>query len=158
MGNIPEFYAADCNIYITIQHLEELLKNKKAELSVYRKKNKHVKVYKDNLSMSYLSNELNSYSFEVNAFNLVKNAENCKMIIGDEKELVLFSNGPDSESDTELEAKKQLKMHYDKYAEDHMTDSSSEFSFGVFHILGSFWAIGLIFTENLKVKLEVLAF
>ena len=76
--------------------------------------------------MSSLANDLNSFSFEINAFNLVRNAYNCQMIIADAKKYILFKNGPNSKSDNEQHAKKVLKVFYDAYVAENSVGSSGE--------------------------------
>ena len=62
-------------MYITLDELKNLISKTGTDVFMYRKKNKNVKVYQQTFTMSNLEGNMNSYSFEINAFNLVRN---CK--------------------------------------------------------------------------------
>jgi hypothetical protein len=124
---IPKYYTVNCNIFITLGHLDKLISTRTADIFLYRRKNKNCRIYKPSLSMSGIDGGLNSFSFELNAFNLVRNAENCKMVIGNPQDYILMTQEVNSNRDTEKLAAKKMKEHYDRYIADNLAGANSKY-------------------------------
>jgi len=95
----PKYGVIDLNMFLSLNHVKEVLKTQSAEIFKFRLKKKKVdsmkKLIKTNLEG--MNEPLNSYSFELNAFTLLKLTKNAKMIIRDSKEAVLYLASPASE-------------------------------------------------------------
>lgn len=76
--------------------------------------------------MSSVEDGLNSFSFEINAFNLVRNASNCKMVLGDAKECLMLTEEPDSNKDSEKKIGSKLKAMYDAYVSNNVAGESGK--------------------------------
>lgn len=113
----PKYGVIDLNMFIKLDHIKEVLKTYPAEIFKFRLKKKKVdsmkKLIKTNLEG--MNDPLNSYSFELNAFAIVKLTKNVKMVIRDSKEAVLYLSSPESE---------------DKFSEKEMIEKMREQSDG----------------------------
>jgi hypothetical protein len=86
---------------ISVKVLENILKEKTADLFLHRKKDKLVKVHSYELNINSPDLASNCMSFELSAYNLVRNARNCKMVLGDLNECILWSESNNSNRDCE---------------------------------------------------------
>lgn len=104
----PKYGITDLNAFCSYEFLEKSLRNNSAEIFKFRLKNKKVRVY--NKEVETMENGLNSISFELNAFNLIKLTDNIKMFVTNAKETAIYRYGPDSEKWNLEQFMKKIKI------------------------------------------------
>lgn len=109
----PKYGMTDLNMFCTLDFLQNSISNHSAEIFKFRLKKKKVRVYsKEFDSVEDLG--LNSLSFELNAFNLIKLTDKVKMIVTNIKENAIYRYGPESPTWNLKQMLKQLKNLYDE--------------------------------------------
>lgn len=120
----PKYGITDLNLFCSLEFLQNSLKKHSAEIFKFRLKRKKVKVY--NKEIETLENGYNSFSFELNAFNLIKLTNNLKIIVSNAKETAIYRYGPDSDKWNLEQLLKKLKMLYDRRCKDLMEKDPGE--------------------------------
>lgn len=108
----PKYGITDLNMFCTLEFLTSSLRNNSAEIFKFRLKKKNIKVY-DKEVETIGSQGLNSLSFELNAFNLIKLTNNIKIFVTNAKEKAMFCHAPESIQWNLDQLLKKLKFLYD---------------------------------------------
>ena len=93
---LPEIYTNNCNMYITLEKLNSVLEDMlcRSKVLMYSRKFRDLNLFNYDaiLSVSDLQNAdpCNSFSFEINLFNLASVVQNPKIIIRDHPDPILL--------------------------------------------------------------------
>ena len=114
----PKYGMVDINMFATLGYVKTALKVHAAEIFKFRIKKKKINAWKKEVKTNFEDAdglEPNAFSFELNAFNLVKLTYKVKMLIRDaDKEAVLFARKGIEDFNEKLLMNK-LKQAYDKF-------------------------------------------
>ena len=114
----PKYGVVDVNMFTTLEYVKKTIKFKSAEAFMFRLKRKKISAWRKEIKTNFEDTEdfqPNGFSFELNAFNLVKLTQKVNMLIRDaDKEAVLFP-GKRGDAFNEQLLMNKLKQAYDKF-------------------------------------------
>jgi len=116
----PHYFSPDLSVFILLEFIESQLIASTESLSQFRAKNRSSKILypKQPNPRVHQIRPSNSYSFEINIFNLLRISSNYKITLRDEEQYAIYRNPESKGFDTKSTAVKYLERTIKRFVEE----------------------------------------